>query len=1017
MVEEFDVASSKGPLLFMASAGGQEASSSTSQCTNTSAYDVFLSFRGEDIRKTFLDHLYTALFGAGFHTFRDDDEIERAENVEAELEKAIQQSRSSIVVFSENYASSRWCLDELVMIVDRRRRTSEFVLLPVFYHVDPSHVRNQTGSLAAAFAGHEDRFKKERIRGWREALREVADLAGMVLQNQADGHEAKFIQEIVKVIENRVNHRVLDLPSNLVGMDSQVKDINSWLQDGSSDAEIMVLCGMGGIGKTTIARYVFNLHHSKFDSSSFLTDIRETFEKSDGPNNLQRQLLADISKRKETETFGVNDGINKIKHAMSHKKVLLVFDDVDQEEQLEAILGMQDWFYPHSKVIITTRHARLLTARASKLKIHNVDKLDNNESLRLFSRYAFRQDHPNEFLVLLSEEVVGQCEGLPLALKVLGSSFYERSIDAWQSLLAQLQAIPKNRILRKLEISYDSLEDDHDRNLFLEVACFFVGEDKDHMVTILDECEVHTIIGVQNLMDRCLLRVDEYNRVMMHQMLRDMGREIIRRESPKDPGNRSRLWHHKESFSVLKDNSGTGNIEGLALDMRMLKEDKTVSCMNSARPGRFSFFSWPVVNHTSNNSDEMDLKADAFSRMCRLRLLHINYLHLTGGFKGFPKKIKWLRWHGCPLKSIPSDFPLESMVAIDMSYSKLGPGWCGDKLLGCLKILDLSHCHGLTRTPDFSRFPILERLILKGCESLIEVHESIGNLENSLVYFNLEDCTSLRKLPRNTAMLKVLKALIISGCLNLDEFPRGMEKLEALRVFHADSIVMGPVVCEACGLMSIFYPGSQVPAWFSTRIKGSSLSFSVPSGPHTSIGGLKMCIVCFVYSMKEQDHEQFYAIVSNKTKDLKLIYGPTCYGCPKPNEDMRWVSYWMLGNDKLEAGDELTISLLSTKAVEAREIGFHLVNPRLEEEADGVEVNQPGYPSWDPYPEQFVGHSGSTRLFGQGTLRKALKDLLKDIGVTWDPCGAAEFEFYSFPASHAHWRSAGDQNLELAHKS
>ncbi|KAK2986987.1 hypothetical protein RJ640_024885 [Escallonia rubra] len=983
-------------------------------------------------------------------------------------------------------------------------------------------------------------------------------------------------------------------------MDSRVKDINSWLQDGSPDAEFMIICGMGGIGKTTIARYVFNLHYRRFDSSSFLANIRESFGKPDGLVNLQRQILADISKRRQIEIFSADDGINKIKLAMSRKRVLLVFDDVDQEEQLQVILGMQDWFYPSSKVIVTTRHVRLLTARASKYKIHNVDKLDNNESLRLFSRHAFRHDHPNEPFVQLSEKVVRQCEGLPLALEILGSSFYERSIDAWQSLLAKLQAIPNNRILRKLEISYDSLEDDHDRNLFLEVACFFVGEDKDHMVTILDECEVHTIIGVQNLMDRCLLRVDEYNRVMMHQMLRDMGREIIRRESPKDPGNRSRLWHHKESFSVLKDNSGTGNIEGLALDMRMLKEDKTVSCMNSARPGRFSFFSWPVVNHTSNNSDEMDLKADAFSRMCRLRLLHINYLHLTGGFKGFPKKIKWLRWHGCPLKSIPSDFPLESMVAIDMSYSKLGPGWCGDKLLGCLKILDLSHCHGLTRTPDFSRFPILERLILKGCESLIEVHESIGNLENSLVYFNLEDCTSLRKLPRNTAMLKVLKALIISGCLNLDEFPMGMEKLEALRVFHADSIVMGPVtpatevgtswhalipmwrvskprktpelscaslprflvnvslsdcnlfddafsselsnllslenlnlsynpflcvptfikglprlqklnlgcchglqevtgicglqhidlysctslrkyeprressiivdcnslvemaycfelipiddrrvdflkyqlepmnniemityhnatrttrrgpvqvVCEACGLMSIFYPGSQVPAWFSTRIKGSSLSFSVPSGPHTSIGGLKMCIVCFVYSMKEQDHEQFYAIVSNKTKDLKLIYGPTCYGCPKPNEDMRWVSYWMLGNDKLEAGDELTISLLSTKAVEAREIGFHLVNPRLEEEADGVEVNQPGYPSWDPYPEQFVGHSGSTRLFGQGTLRKALKDLLKDVGVTWDPCGAAGFEFYSFPASHAHWRSAGDQNLELAHKS
>ncbi|KAK2993881.1 hypothetical protein RJ640_003993, partial [Escallonia rubra] len=916
----------------MASVGGQEASSSTSQ-RDTSAYHVFLSFRGEDIREAFLDHLYHALERAGYRTFRDDDELERGENIKAGLEKAIQQSRSSIVVFSENYASSHWCLDELVKIVERRRRTSEFVLLPVFYHVDPSHVRNQKGSLAAAFAEHEERFSKVRIRGWREALREVADLAGMVLQNQADGHEAKFIQKIVKVIENRVIHPVLDLPSNLVGMDSRVKDIDSWLQNGSSDGEIMVLYGMGGIGKTTIARYVFNLHHSRFESSSFLASIRETFEKSDGPINLQRQLLADISKRKKTEISSVDDGINKIKHVMSHKKVLLVFDDIDQKKQLDAILGMKDWLYPHSKIIITTRNVRLLMAHASKLKIHNVDGLNYDDSHKLFGRYAFRQDPPSERLVQLSEKVVHQCEGLPLALQVLGSTFCGRADEnEWLSLLAKLQDIPDNEISRKLKISYDSL-DDHDRNFFLDVACFFVGEDKDYMETILVGCGVHTTIGIKNLMDRCLLRVDKYNKVMMHQMLQDMGREIVRQESPEDPGNRSRLWHHEESFSVLKDNSGTEYIKGLALDRRMLKEDRTVFRVNGAKGRRFGFFSWPVMNSASN-SDEMDLKADAFSTMCRLRLLDINYLHLTGSFKGFPKKIKWLRWRGCPLESIPSDFPLQSLVAIDMSYSKLGPGWCGTKLLGCLKILDLSHCHGLTRTPDFSisRVPILERLILKGCKSLIEVHESIGNLENSLVYLNLEDCTSLSKLPRNTAMLKVLKALIISGCWNLVEFPMGMEKLEALRVFHADRIVMGP----------------------------------------------------------EQDEEEFYAILSNETKDLKLIYGPTCDGHPKPNEDMSWVSYWMLENDKLEAGDELTIFLLSEKEVEVREIGFHLMDLDVGEEADIVEVNQPANPPWEEAVN--VGQSGSTRLFGYGMLGYTLKDLLKDVGVTWDPVGEKEHD-------------------------
>ncbi|XP_021827375.1 TMV resistance protein N-like [Prunus avium] len=123
-------------------------------------YDAFLSFRGTDTRRGFTDHLYRALEVAGIHTFRDDDEIERGANISAELQKAIQESRVSIIVFSKDYASSRWCLDELVTIMDRRE-TNEHMVMPIFYDVDPSHVRNQTGIFEEAFARHQQRFNKE----------------------------------------------------------------------------------------------------------------------------------------------------------------------------------------------------------------------------------------------------------------------------------------------------------------------------------------------------------------------------------------------------------------------------------------------------------------------------------------------------------------------------------------------------------------------------------------------------------------------------------------------------------------------------------------------------------------------------------------------------------------------------------------------------------------------------------------------------------------------------------------
>ncbi|KAG5549706.1 hypothetical protein RHGRI_014866 [Rhododendron griersonianum] len=111
-------------------------------------YHVFLSFRGEDTRKTFTDHLYTALSGAGFCTFRDDDGIERGKNVKSELDKAIKEARSSIVVLSKDYSSSGWCLDELEMILERKRTSSGagHVVLPVFYDVDPSKFGSKRGA-------------------------------------------------------------------------------------------------------------------------------------------------------------------------------------------------------------------------------------------------------------------------------------------------------------------------------------------------------------------------------------------------------------------------------------------------------------------------------------------------------------------------------------------------------------------------------------------------------------------------------------------------------------------------------------------------------------------------------------------------------------------------------------------------------------------------------------------------------------------------------------------------------
>ncbi|OMO92483.1 hypothetical protein CCACVL1_06834 [Corchorus capsularis] len=168
----------------MAAKGFSMASSSSPKLK----YEVFLSFRGEDTRRNFTDHLYAALVRAGVHTFREDDQLQRGKDISLELLKAIQESKISLVIFSKGYASSRWCLNELVKIIACKNTLGQIVV-PIFYDVDPSDVRKQSNSYGKAFAEYEERFAAdmEMIKEWRAALTEAADLSGWDLQNVADG--------------------------------------------------------------------------------------------------------------------------------------------------------------------------------------------------------------------------------------------------------------------------------------------------------------------------------------------------------------------------------------------------------------------------------------------------------------------------------------------------------------------------------------------------------------------------------------------------------------------------------------------------------------------------------------------------------------------------------------------------------------------------------------------------------------------------------------------------------------
>ena len=153
-------------------------SSSSSSSTPKFKYDVFLSFRGDDTRNSFTSHLRKALDDKKIETFTD-DKLERGDEISPSLLKAIEESRISVVIFSKDYASSRWCLEELVKILECNEKSNQIVM-PVFYGVEPTHIRNQTGDFADAFADHEQRFKEslDKVQAWKDVLRQAANFSG-----------------------------------------------------------------------------------------------------------------------------------------------------------------------------------------------------------------------------------------------------------------------------------------------------------------------------------------------------------------------------------------------------------------------------------------------------------------------------------------------------------------------------------------------------------------------------------------------------------------------------------------------------------------------------------------------------------------------------------------------------------------------------------------------------------------------------------------------------------------------
>ncbi|KAF5815048.1 putative TIR domain, P-loop containing nucleoside triphosphate hydrolase [Helianthus annuus] len=733
------------------------ASTSASSIQKSFKYDVFLSFRGEDTRKNFVDHLYHALTQKGISTYRDDEEIKKGEKISDELIRSIKDSKFYIIVFSKNYASSSWCLDELVKIMECQK-TNEHTAFPVFYDVEPTEVRKQSGPVEKAFEKHKEEESAEK---WKKALREAADLAGWELKNIFDGHEAKLITKMVEEISLELRFTDSSVDGKLVGMETRVKDVVSSLDINIEDHVRMIgIWGMGGAGKTTLARAVFDQISFRFEGSSFVGNVREMSGNPRGLKSLQKQVLSDVLNDPNIIVNGASD----MKRMMRGRKVLVVLDDVDHIDQLEALAGEPNWFNPGSRVIITTREEQVLVAHGvpNNLILH-VNLLSREEANCLFNRYAFRRLIPNQGYEELACQVIHYAAGLPLTIKVLGSFLRGKDELEWRDALDRLKTIPLKETLKILEVSYDGLEEDY-KEIFLDVACILKGWKKEKAIRALESCGFHARSGLKVLEQKSLITVTRYGNLDMHDHIEEMGKNIVRRLHPNEPHRHSRLWIKEEIEDILVNNKGTKAIRCIKLLLVNLSVAK--EGLQKMRGLRFL---------------EMDHRCDGD---CECKDIGEDNICLPNG-------LRYLSLYNYPFKCFPKNFQPNNLVGLQMLHSNVDQHWeVGEKVLKNLRFIDLWNCGSQSLNIGLSMN--LEWLNLYRCNHLVELHMPVESLKlKSLRLIN----TKLKTL--NLKGAQNLEILVLEKCEDLVELDMPIECL-MLERFHLSNTKLKTLNLKGC---------------------------------------------------------------------------------------------------------------------------------------------------------------------------------------------------------------------------
>ncbi|PRQ34015.1 putative nucleosome assembly protein (NAP) [Rosa chinensis] len=807
-------------------------------------YDVFLSFRGET-RHGFVSHLYDELESTGMiSTFMDEEKLEVGKAISPNLVMAIEESRFAIVVLSPNYASSPWCLDELAKVLQSMEGRDR--ILPIFYHVDPSHVRHQLGSFAEAFTKHEEnsRHSKEKLDQWRLALKNVADLSGWDAKNLRS--ERELVKRIVKFVCNKalqVSPRPIPIefkaqPTEYIESTTRARDkLTQLLKD--NEITVIGVFGKGGVGKRTMVKHV-GAQARELRLVHYV--IRAVVAQSPDLRNIQSTLANQLGLKFEEEETEIGRAARLKERIMGGNKILIVLVDIWRRIDLSSI-GIPNYneLQRHnSKLILTSRSRSVCYSMQCQASIP-LPILSEEDSWNLFVEKSGKSFHESTELYDVARTVARECGGLPLALITVAGVLGDKDIEDWKEAAQRLDRSQtvnledEGDVYKCIKFSYDYLRSDDAKSFFL-LCCLFpedydipfedllkyaIGKGLLQDANTIQEARATANLVIKSLKAfSLLLEGTKEGCVRMHDVVRDVALSI----SFSEDGHKFlvKAGCELQHWPRIKAHGGYSAISLMRNKICKLPKEESPSRDYSSKP-----YCSHDLSRTLTLSTTINTLPDWFIKVVAEKAEKLQYLKCKG-LKNILVEHDRGRLHGLKYLAVigPHEYLAVLMETITrvtnvsvfknleelhlLGVSCLKELCVGELPLGSLfnlKSLKVEYCHDLVNALLSSnllqRLQNLEKL---HCEDMnvmeyvfgfegLEPEDIILPKLREMILWDLEKLISIWSGPAPNAVFHNLKSLAVSGCKKLEslftyEVAKCLLQLEDLSVTQCPSLDM-----------------------------------------------------------------------------------------------------------------------------------------------------------------------------------------------------------------------------------